>query len=140
MNFLSAIFGRKKRIITSFEIVTLHLSGMRFTTDQEIVMKDGSAEVSEYALRYVNSKEERVLKKRAVCSEKEILDLLNGCCLLSWDGFYGKHPKRIKDGTMFTLKATVNGDRQIYAHGSQNFPKHYRELTDGIYALLNRDE
>ncbi|MBQ7647114.1 MAG: hypothetical protein IJS94_07585, partial [Clostridia bacterium] len=126
--------------ITSFEIVTLHTSGMRFVKVQEIVMKENGAEVSEYGLRFKDGGRERVLQKRVICSEQEILKLLNDCKLISWDGFYGKHPKRIKDGTMFTLKATVNGDRQIYAHGSQNFPKHYRELTDGIYALLNRDE
>ena len=44
--------GKPTEKITSFEIVTLRLSGMRFTTEYEIVMKDKEAEVVEYAIRY----------------------------------------------------------------------------------------
>ncbi len=38
--------------IVSFEIVTLRTSGMRYTGETEIVMKDGKAEVSQYGIRY----------------------------------------------------------------------------------------
>ncbi|MBO4411374.1 MAG: hypothetical protein J5794_04230 [Lachnospiraceae bacterium] len=44
------------------------------------------------------------------------------------------------DGIMFRLEAFVNGGRRIFADGSQNFPKHYRELTDWLYQTLNRKE
>ena len=36
--------------IVSFEIVTLHTSGMRYTGETEIVMKDGKAEVLQYSM------------------------------------------------------------------------------------------
>ena len=36
--------------IVSFEIVTLHMSGMRYTGEIEIVMKDGKAEVWQYSM------------------------------------------------------------------------------------------
>ena len=126
--------------ITSFEEVTLHESGMRFTVDYEIVMKDGEAEVSEYVMNYSGGKPERVLQRRAVCGADAVLAVLNSCKLLSWDGFHGKHPRGVLDGTMFSLKATVNGDSSIIADGSQNFPKHYREFRDWLYMILDQKE
>ena len=126
--------------IVSFEIVTLHTSGMRHVTDYELLMKDGKAEVSVYGIRYSDGEKQRVLQKRAVCGEEEILRLLNRCKFLSWDGFYGPHPKGVLDGTMFRLEATVNGGRKIRADGSQNFPRHYRDFTDGLYEILERKE
>lgn len=125
--------------IDSFEIVTLNISGMRYVNEYEIVMKEGKAEVSCYGIRFGKDEDRRVPEKRAERDEREVLDLLNSCRLLSWDGFHGKHPKGVSDGTMFTLKATVNGSIKIYADGSQNFPKHYRDLTDGIHRFLNGD-
>lgn len=123
--------------ISSFEIVTLRLSGMRFTNEYEIVMKDQEAEVVEYEIRY--RKEEgktRVPVSKAVCSADRMLTLLNDCELISWDGFHGAHPKDVRDGIMFSLKATVNGARKIEADGSENFPNHFRELWNGLDNIL----
>ena len=122
--------------IVSFEIITLHTSGMRYTGEAEIVMKDGKAEVSQYAIRYTQGENIRVLEKRAVCDEQKMLKLLNDCKLLSWDGFNGPHPKGVLDGTMFTLNAVVNGNQKIHASGSENFPKHYRDFKDGLYNIF----
>lgn len=123
--------------IQSFETVTLHTSGMRHVTDYEIVMKDGGAEVSKYAVGYTDGEEVRRLEKRAACSADRALKLLNKCRLLSWDGFHGKRPKGIKDGTNFILSATVNGGKKIYATGSQKFPPHYDSLREGLKEILN---
>jgi len=51
--------------------------------------------------------------------------------LFSWDGFHGKRPKGIKDGTDFIFKATVNGGKEICVTGSQKFPPYYRGFEDG---------
>ena len=131
-------FGKKK--IESFEKVTINISGMRHICEYEIVMKDGKAEFSEYGINFKSSKSDRVLKKRVLCEKETALNLLNDCKILSWDGFYGKHPKRVLDGTMFTFKATVNGGKQIYASGSQNFPRHYHDFEDALSEILNRAE
>ncbi len=122
--------------IKSFEIVALNTSGMRYITDYEIVMRDGNAEVSRYAVGFRGGEKVRQLEKRAVCEPEKVIELLNKCRLISWDGFNGKHPIGVKDGTMFTLKATVNEGKKIYASGSQNFPPHYHDLTDGLYEIL----
>ena len=126
----------KKELIESFEIVTLHLSGMRVSSDYEMLMKDGACEVSYYEMRYGGEQPERVLIERASCDEARAIALLNECRVIAWDGFYGPHPKGVLDGTMFRLTATVNGDRQIAAQGSQNFPKHFREFEDGLRDIL----
>lgn len=132
--------GKPTEKITSFEIVTLRLSGMRFTTEYEIVMKDKEAEVVEYAIRYEKNEDKRIPQRQTVCSADRILKLLNDCELVSWDGFHGKHPKNVKDGIMFSLNATVNGDRKIRAEGSENFPNHFRELRDGLHAILSQKD
>ena len=129
------IFGFNK--IKSFETVTLYTCGMRHVSEHEIVMKDGKAEVSRYAIGHSEDGKERRLIKRAVCDEETVLKILNKCRLLSWDGFYGSHPRGVLDGTMFDLKAKVNGGREIHASGSQNFPRHYRDLADWLYRCLS---
>ena len=37
---------------------------------------------------------------------------------------------------MFTFDAIVDQDEKIYAHGSENLPKYYRDLTNGLYEIL----
>ena len=130
--------GKPAEKITSFEIVTLRLSGMRFTTEYEIVMKGKEAEVTEYEIRYEKKEKKRVPESKKVCSADKVLKLLNDCEIMAWDGFVGNHPKDVRDGIMFSLKATVNDNRKIYAHGSENFPKHFREFRDGLKALLSQ--
>ena len=129
--------GKPAEKINSFDIVTLGLSGMRFTHEYEIVMKGKDAEVVKYNLRYEKDKGHmRVPLSKAVCSADRVLNLLNDCELVAWDGFHGAHPKDVRDGIMFSLEATVNGNRGIRADGSENFPKHFRELWNGLDAIL----
>ena len=46
------LFKPKNSQIESFEIITLHTNGMRYSADVEIVMKSDIAEVSQYQIRY----------------------------------------------------------------------------------------
>ncbi|MBO7699042.1 MAG: hypothetical protein J6S38_08440 [Erysipelotrichaceae bacterium] len=140
INILGQIKKGKSEKIESFESIWLRTSGMRFTDEHEILMKEDKAEVSHYRIMYREGKDERVLERQALCDKERILKLLNECDLISWDGFQGKHPKWVSDGIMFTLKAIVNSDREIYAQGSENFPKHYREFTDEIKKILKESE
>lgn len=133
---MKSIFKQSDRI-ENFEVVTLRVSTMRNVSEYEMLMKDGKAEVSCYSIRFTQSKDERDLEKRVSVDEAEALKLLNDCGVLSWDGFHGAHPRGVTDGTMFNLHATVNGEKKIYATGSQNFPRHYRDLTDGLYDLFD---
>ena len=127
----------KTEEITSFEIVTLRLSGMRAPEEYEIVPRDGAAEMSHYTFRYKGGgEEERDLEVRVVLPMEMVLQLLNECRILSWDGFCGKHPHGVLDGTMFTLTAVVNDGKKIYASGSENFPPRFREFRDGIVVPL----
>ena len=132
--------GKPSEKIESFEIVTLRLSGMRFTVEYEIVTNGKKAEVTEYEIRYEKKEDKRVPKRKTVCSVDKVLTLLNDCELVSWDGFVGNHPKDVKDGTMFSLKATVNSGRKISAHGSETFPKHFREFRNGLNTLLTQNK
>lgn len=132
-----AAVSAPRETVTAVERVALRLSEMRGAAEYEIVMQDGAAAVSHYAIRCAGEAAERVLRQRAAVSEQDVLRLLNDCRLLSWDGFHGAHPRGVRDGTAFSLEATVNGGRSVRAEGSQRFPKHYRVLTDGLHALLS---
>ena len=134
---LSETSGRSKRgKITSVESFLLHLSGMRLTSEYEIACDGGTATVSLYYFNYATGEEKRVLEQSASVDTATLLEKLNSFRVADWDGFDGPHPKGVTDGTQFTLEATVNGSDRIYAHGSQNFPKHYHDLTDWLKELL----
>ena len=131
----------KKEVITSFESVEFKLSGMRFTNIYEIFSKDGKAELSLYNLYYGAETEEdrKRLEKRVVTDNQTIIDLLNECNIIKWDGFSGANPRGVRDGYMFTFTAVVNDGKRIYANGSNNFPKHYHDFTNKLTELLSEE-
>ena len=126
----------KKKTITSIEVVTLHLSGMRFNFEYEIVGKENKSEITKYSMRYEEENDKRIPQRSVEVPTKDVLNVMNKCRVLGWDGFHGKHPRRIKDGTMFTLTATVNGGVSINASGSHNFPKGFHEFRSFIEERL----
>ena len=137
---LDAIFGvlvqELSKKISSFEQISIHVSGMRVTAEYEI--QDGEyVEISRYRILYVNGKAVRDLEKRVFCERKIILELLDTCGFLNWDGFFGSHPKDVLDGEMFVLSAVVNDGQIIHAEGSANYPKGYREFIRRLDQLLN---
>ena len=122
--------------ITDMESLTLHLSGMRLTEEYELTVNGDKTEISYYTMSYASSQEERILKKRTVCDTKTVIAALNSFDVIKWDGFHGKHPRGVLDGTMFRLTATLNGGQKLYADGSQNFPEHFREFEEWLYTVL----
>ena len=130
---------RKPETAESFESITLRISGMRFSIEYEVLMKDDLAEVTKYGIRFENGEDKRIVELKNTCEKERILKLINDCDLLSWNGFVGNHPKNVSDGIMFTMKATING-KEIYAHGSENFPEHYREFIDGLTEIIREAE
>ena len=126
--------------IESVQRVVLRESGMRGSVEREILVKGDEAEVSAYLIRYNGREDERVLQQRAVHPAEKAVRLLNDCGVLGWDGFHGAHPRGVLDGIMFRFEATVNGDQTIRAEGSEKFPKHYRDFTDGLYELLKESQ
>ena len=128
----------RQEIITSFSEIRLRISGMRITEVYEILCRGDEAEISQYWVRYVDHEDRLELQKRETAPTGDVLDVLNRCSVIKWDGFSGKNPPHVLDGTMFNFSATVNGDRKIRADGSNNFPKRYRDFTDALYRMLNK--
>ena len=125
--------------IYSFNKILLRLSGMRVSEEYELICKNDRAELSLYVFYYTSGEEERRLEKRTETDLESIINLLNDCKVIKWDGFFGKNPPGLLDGTMFRFEAEVNDGMRIYAHGSNNFPKHYRDFIDYLYKLLNKE-
>lgn len=129
----------KDEPISSFSFITLRVSGMRFTYEDEILMKDDMAELTRYRIVFGQGKDNKEVELKTLCDKERIIKLLNDCRILSWNGFSGKHPKNVSDGIMFNLHAIIN-DKKISASGSENFPKHYREFTNGLNEILREND
>ena len=124
------------KTVTDIELLNLRLSGMRVSEEYEIKTEGNQAVISYYIMSYASGEEERVLKKRTELDTKSVIAALNSFDFIKWNGFDGKHPKGVLDGTMFKLSATLNGGRKLSANGSQNFPKHFREFEQWLYDVL----
>ena len=131
------MFFRKKKI-ESFERMTLRVTGMRDDDEFEAVCCGDTVEVSLYRMYYAYN--ERRLEGKSVCSTKDFIEMLNICNLANWDGFHGKHPKHVKDGTMFSMEATVDGETTIHADGSENFPRGYQNLENAFYRMIRESQ
>jgi len=127
---------RSKAAVTSVESVSLTLHGMRGSSVYEITGDAEKTELSLYRLVYSGKETVRELEKSVVCDTKTILEVMNTCRILRWDGFHGKHPKHVSDGIMFRFMATVNGSTEIRADGSANFPKGYHEFVRALNQML----
>ena len=122
--------------ITSFDRLTLRLIAMRYTCEYEIVCRGDGSVVTRYMMRCVPDGTEMVPEGSVGVPTDEVLRTLNDCGVALWDGFHGKHPRVVRDGTMFRFSATVNGSEEINADGSENFPRHFRELCGYIETKL----
>lgn len=127
------LFSKEK--ITSFTILTLTLSGMRGIEEYEIVCRGDESEVARYCRFYTRDEDERRLLGGGSAPTDAILQLMNDCRVLSWDGFSGPNPHGVRDGWMFRLSAEVNG-RKISASGSNNYPRHYHAFFDAIRGYI----
>lgn len=123
---------RTSRKITSFERIHIRLCGMRMMVEYEI-LSGGSATLTRYR---IDSSGEKVPEKSASCDNARILELLDHCKVLRWNGFHGRHPRNVCDGIMFDFNAVVDEGETIHADGSQNFPKGYHEFIRTLDELL----
>ncbi|MBQ7505025.1 MAG: hypothetical protein IJT79_06900 [Ruminococcus sp.] len=126
----------KKEKAETFTKLTLRIMGMRCTEEYEVVCGGESCQAARYLIMYARPEgDRRELQKSAECSSDVVLDLLNKCNVIKWDGFSGANPRGVRDGWMINFEAEINGKR-IHAGGSNNFPKHYSEFREGIHSLI----
>ena len=132
------------KTITSFERITLSITGMRaFTEEYEIVKTESGVTLSRYegSWRYDDSQNrEDCLVARLEGDEAlyaQILTKLNEFKIAKWDGFQ-KSNKYMLDGYMFLFEASVNSGSRIRAEGSNAYPKHYRAFLDYLSTTLPR--
>ena len=121
---LCGFAGDSAKTIVSIEAMTLTLQGMRGTSVYKVADEDGKGE------------DFLELEASASCDTKDLIELMNNCGVIRWDGFHGKHPKNVTDGIMFNFTATVNAGQNIHADGSENFPKGYRDFVRELDKML----
>lgn len=125
--------NKTKDDVTEFESVLLSKSTMRGSSEFEIINNGETAGITLYGIYYSGEESERRPEAKAICDTSAVIEILNECNVLSWNGFHGRHPKHVSDGTMFTFEAKVNGGTLIKADGSENFPKNYRQFSEWLY-------
>lgn len=128
--------GRSENTVTSVESMTLTLRGMRGGFVYEIVNEANKTELWYYLERYSGEETLLELEQSTVFDTQVMIELMNTCGIIHWDGFHGKHPKNVLDGIMFNFMATVNGGLTICADGSANFPKGYHEFVRALDEML----
>ena len=130
------LFSKGK--ITDFTIVELTMSGMRGSEIYELICDGDVTNAALYWLRYTQDGDERVPAGKAQAKTDEMIDLLNKCEIIKWDKFSGANPRGVRDGWQFIFTAEVNGGRELYATGSNNFPRHFRDFTDALNNMLRK--
>ncbi len=128
--------GNDKKTVTSLETMTLTVRGMRGGYVYTIADDEGKTELSLYREVYASGEAVLEIEKSVACDAQAMVELMNACDVMHWDGFHGKHPKTVKDGIMFRFTASVNGGQTIQADGSANFPKGYREFVRELDHML----
>ncbi len=116
--------------------MTLTLRGMRCSYVYKLEGEGDAAELRRYRETCCGGEDELVLESSASFGAQTMIELMNTCGIIRWDGFHGKHPKNVSDGIMFRFEATVNGGQKVFADGSANFPKGYREFVRTLDATL----
>ncbi|MBE6626437.1 MAG: hypothetical protein E7628_04575 [Ruminococcaceae bacterium] len=124
--------------VTSVESMTLTLRGMRGGDVYRFEISEEKTELCHYYEKYKGEDTILELDASVACTTDEMIELMNKCGIMNWDGFHGPHPRNVLDGTMFTFSAEVNGGRRIYADGSENFPKGYYEFVVALREMLDR--
>jgi len=140
---LFGLFGcaeRNQKTVISFETMTLTLHGMRGSFVYELETKDDKTELRRYREAFSNRETVQELEQSTVCDTQTLIELMNTCGVIRWDGFHGKHPKNVCDGIMFHFTASVNGGQTIRADGSANFPKGYHEFVRELNRMLAESE
>ena len=142
-NFITAYFTAvAKRIkradssVSAVSAMTLTLRGMRGTQVYTLANENGKTELRLYRSFFSDGKSVLKLEKSAECALETLIEQMNACGVLRWDGFHGKHPKKVQDGMMFCFQAVVNDGQSCRADGSANFPKGFHEFVQKLNRLL----
>ena len=140
---LFGLFGcgeKAQKAVTSVETMTLTLRGMRGGYVYKFDGEGDATELRRYRETYSGGEDELVLESSVSCGVQTMIELMNTCAILRWDGFHGKHPKNVSDGIMFRFEAMVNGGQEIFADGSANYPKGYHDFVRNLDAMLAESE
>ncbi len=135
---LFGCFGEAKKTVTSVEDMKLIIRTMRGGYVYKFEGEGDETELRFYRETYRGGEDELLLELSVSCGEKTMIELMNSFGILRWNGFHGKHPRNVNDGTMFIFTATVNDGQEIFADGSENFPKGYHEFVSALNVMLQR--
>jgi len=143
LTMLLGLFGcgsKNQVAVASVEEMTLTLRGMRGGWVYQFENNEEKTELRLCREVYAGEECELVPEQSMLCDPQTMVDLMNTCGIVRWDGFYGKRPNNVLDGVTFRFEAKVNGQRTITAEGSENFPKGYLAFLRSLDEMLAENE
>lgn len=146
-NTMNALFKKDKSVeFDNFRIELSQMRGIeiytaqRTTTGVKLEYYMPNRQYNEQTGEYDETKMYlRVIKGDQQLYE-EICQWLSEYKVKRWDGFHGANPIGLRDGTMMTFEAVMSDGERIYAHGSNNFPRHYKDFENKLVELFSRED
>ena len=124
--------GASSKKVTDFDEIFLTTSpGRGKTTRYIIVCDDDETEISIKVT--TSAKGDNGSTISGVCDTEDMIELLNDCEVLSWDGFDEVDKK--SSGIEFDFEAVING-KEIEAEGRGKYPKNFEDFVEGVEELL----
>ena len=130
---------------TDFESFTLSETGMRAAKEAyEAKRTADGVQLSHYfAMSHWSEEKNDYVEER---TDETVIDggeelymylagLTHACDMPGWDGFSGSDP-HVLDGTMFTFRAKLADGTQVYATGSNAYPKRYHAFRQGLSSMI----
>lgn len=65
----------------------------------------------------------------------ELVQIFNENQIMSWDGFDKTNPN-VLDGYSFNMRAVIDDDKEITAHGNNSYPETYQTFISALHTYL----
>ena len=132
------IFGfgvGKSKKVTDFETISFTTSLGRGKTTRYIITNEGEETKISISVTTSAKNGSGDRSEEGYCSTEDMIELLNECNVLSWNGYDKKGDKDMD----FRFEGNINGE-EIEAKGKMAYPKNFEDFVDGVEDLCQESD
>lgn len=132
------IFGfgaGKSKKVTDFDEIYFTTSPGRGKTTRYIITNEGEETKISISVTTSAKDEGGNRSEEGYCSTEDMIELLNECNVLSWNGYDKKGDKDMD----FRFEGNINGE-EIEAKGKMAYPKNFEDFVDGVEDLCQESD
>ena len=132
------IFGfgiGKSKKVTDFEEIYFTTSPGRGKSTRYIIINEGEETKITISVSTSARDGSGDRSEKGYCSTEDMIELLNDCDVLSWNGYDKKGDKDMD----FSFEGTINGE-EIEAKGKMAYPKNFEDFVDGVEDLCEESD